>query len=57
MGLLDKIKGILFDEEEVEVPVDDTELPERTPKKQAKPEARGLEIIEEKTKYKKKIQL
>ena len=42
MGLLDKIKGILFDEEEVEVPVDDTELPERTPKKQAKPEARGF---------------
>ena len=34
MGLFDKIKGILFDEEVVDVPVNSYELPERTPKKE-----------------------
>lgn len=33
MGLFDKVKKILFDEDEVEVPVEEDELPERTPKK------------------------
>lgn len=32
MGFMNKIKGILFDEDEIEVPVDSDELPERTPK-------------------------
>lgn len=33
MGLFDKVKKILFDEDEVEVPVEGNELPEREPKK------------------------
>lgn len=33
MGLMDKVKKILFDEDVIEVPVDSDELPERTPKK------------------------
>lgn len=32
MGIMNKIKGILFDEDEIEVPVDSDELPERTAK-------------------------
>lgn len=32
MGIMNKIKGILFDEDEIEVPVDSDELPDRTPK-------------------------
>lgn len=32
MGIMNKIKGILFDEDEIEVPVDSDELPERTTK-------------------------
>ena len=54
MGLFDKIKGILFDEEVIDVPVNDNELPERTPKKEKKEEARGFkdyraqeELVEE----------
>lgn len=35
MGLMDKVKKILFDEDEVEIPVNSDELPERTPKKPA----------------------
>ena len=42
MGLFDKIKGILFDEEIVEVPVTKEELPERTPKKEKREETRGF---------------
>lgn len=42
MGLFDKVKKILFDEEEVEVPVNDGELPERAPKKAKKEESRGF---------------
>lgn len=38
MGLMDKVKKILFDEEVVEVPVSSDELPERTPKKVKKDE-------------------
>lgn len=30
MGLMDKVKKILFDEDEVEIPVNSDELPERT---------------------------
>lgn len=33
MGLMDKVKKILFDEDEVEIPIDNEELPERPPKK------------------------
>lgn len=36
MGLMDKVKKILFDEEDVEVTVSDGELPERTPKDKEK---------------------
>lgn len=32
MGLMDKVKKILFDEDEVEIPVNSDELPERAPK-------------------------
>lgn len=42
MGLFDKIKGILFDEEEVDVPINSDELPEREPKKVEKQEVRGF---------------
>lgn len=38
MGLMDKVKKILFDEDVIEVPVDSDELPERTPKKVKKEE-------------------
>lgn len=54
MGLFDKIKGILFDEEVVDVPVNSDELPERAPKKEKRSETRGFkdyrgedEIVEE----------
>lgn len=40
MGLMDKVKKILFDEDVVEVPVSSDELPERTPKKVKKEEKR-----------------
>lgn len=33
MGLMDKVKSFLFDEDEIEVTVSDDELPEREPKK------------------------
>lgn len=55
MGLFDKIKGILFDEEEVEIPVNSDELPEREPKTIKKEEVRGFkdyhseEVVEEDT--------
>lgn len=55
MGLFDKIKGILFDEEVVEVPVNSDELPEREPKSVKKEELRGFkdyhseDVVEEDT--------
>lgn len=42
MGLFDKIKGILFDEEVVDVPINSDELPEREPKKVTTEEVRGF---------------
>lgn len=42
MGLMDKVKKILFDEDEVEIPVNSEELPERTPKKPKKEEKKGF---------------
>lgn len=40
MGIMSKIKGILFDEEEIEVPIDNDELPERT--KEVKKESKKM---------------
>lgn len=40
MGIMDKVKKILFDEDVVEVPVSSDELPERTPKSVKKEEKR-----------------
>lgn len=45
MGLMDKVKKILFDEDEVEIPVNSNELPEKPqkkPKKEEKSEKRGF---------------
>lgn len=45
MGIMDKVKKILFDEDVVEVPVSSDELPERTPKsvkKEEKHESTGF---------------
>ncbi len=42
MGLMDKMKKILFDEEDIEVPITSEELPERKPKKVEEPQKKEV---------------
>ncbi len=44
MGLMDKMKKILFDEEDIEVPVTSDELPERKPKRVETPQKKESKV-------------
>ncbi len=57
MGLMDKVKKILFDEDEIEVPVKSDELPKREVKKKLFHPGDHLLIIMKIPKWRKKIQL
>ena len=46
MGLMNKLKQILFDEDEVEVPVGEDVLPEREPKKEKEKEEKKKSVIQ-----------
>lgn len=46
MGVFDKLKKVLFDEEEIEVPISSDELPERQPKKVEEPKANNTHVID-----------
>lgn len=46
MGVFDKLKKVLFDEEEIEVPISSDELPERQPKKVEEPKVNNTHVID-----------
>ncbi len=46
MGVFDKLKKVLFDEEDIEVPISSDELPERHPKKVEEPKSNTTHVID-----------
>lgn len=46
MGVFDKLKKVLFDEEDIEVPISSDELPERQPKKVEEPKNNTPRVID-----------
>ncbi len=46
MGVFDKLKKVLFDEEDIEVPISSDELPERQPKKVETPKNNNTHVID-----------